>query len=588
VALAAAFACTDGFAPGLRVSLTIVPVLADAAPDVLSGDLDHVRICIERVPSGAMVIDTSVGVDTAGSVDLPVALTLLADFEQFEILLQGIRSSDGTVLYEGVDTVSISASSRTPIVEVAVGYIGPCRAGAGCHVTTAPQGGALAQGDSLLMTVLVDSLGLPLAGVPPPVTLTNLDTTLVRVRSTRFVVARTGTPGGLVRVVAQIRDDADTLVLTVYPPSGPPPVPPPPVVFAGDSTDGVVFNSGVFRVNSDGSGRFRLNDQGRVGDVHPRSSPDRRRVAFTAGDQLGGPNALFVVAQTGDTVATVVADSSARRPRWSPDGAHLAFECGDGFSAAQDVCVLPDVTGPIATLNGLEAQRVFVTDSTGTGLDGPASFAWDPTDPKRLIVVRDSVTTFGLASRLWAVNFDGQAPLPLSAAILDVGKGPLTIAGPLDVTSDGATIVFAASDSTFSRKLYLIERDGSGLRQLTGGTTFDDRPVFSPDGGQVLFIRDSGCSVDYWRVDAQTGAETQVSAEGWCDFSSSVLGHDWSPDGKEIVLVGGEPPGGFADTRIYRIPATTTAATYLQDRRLISRGSDAGASVRDIQPSWRP
>ncbi|HEV8266281.1 MAG TPA: hypothetical protein VGQ06_15140 [Gemmatimonadales bacterium] len=361
----------------------------------------------------------------------------------------------------------------------------------------------------------------------------------------------------------------------------------PAVVFAGDSTDGVVSNGGVFRVNSDGSARSRLNDRGRVGDVHPRWSPDRRRVALTADDGSGGPNVLFVVVATGDTVATVVADSSARRPRWSPDGVHLAFECGDGFSVGQDVCVLPDVTGAVTTLNSLEAQRIVVTDVTGDRLDGPASFAWDPTDPKRLIVVRDSLTAFGLASRLWTVGFDGGAPLPLSP-VLDVGKGPLTIAGPLDITPDGATIVFAASDSTATRTLYLIERDGSGLRQLTGGPGFDQSPVFSPDGRQVLFLRDNGCSLDYWRVDVQSRVETQVSQEGWCDFSSGGLGHDWSPDGKDIVLVGGEPPGGFADTRIYRIPAATTAATYLQDRRLIGRGSDPGAFVRDIQPSWRP
>ena len=585
VALAAAFACTDGFAPGARVSLAIVPVFSEAAPGVLSGDLDHVRICIERVPSGVMVIDTSVAVDTAGNVDLPLTVPLLSDPEQFEILLQGVRSSDNAVLYEGVDTVKVAATSRTPpSFEIPISYVGPCQTGAGCRVTVGPQLTALTQGDSIQMIVLVDSAGTPVPGVP--VSLLNLDPALIRVGADLWVVARTGTLGGSARVVVQIRGYEDTLRLTVFPPSGPPPA---PVVFAGDSTDGAVSNSGVFRVNPDGSARFRLNDRGRFGDVHPRWSPDGRRVGFTF-DQGTGRNELFVGALTGDTVVSLVSDTSARRARWSPDGVHLAFECGAGFTTQEDVCVIPDVSGPITGLSrvGDGAGRVVVTDFDPGKTDGPASFAWDPTDSKRLIVVRDSMTTFGLASRFWTVGFDGQTPLPLSPAVMDVGNGPLTITGPFDVTSNGATIVFAASDSTFTRELYLIGRDGSGLRQLTSGTGFDDRPLFSPDGRQVLFIRDSGCSVDYWRVDAQTGAETQVSAEGWCDFSSGVLGHDWSPDGKDIVLVGGEPPGGFVDTRIYRIPATTTAATYLQDRRLIGRGSDAGASVRDIQPSWRP
>ena len=582
--LAAAFACAEGLAPGQRVSLTIAPVFANAVPGVVAGGIDHVRICIERVPSGVMVIDTSVAVDTAGNVDLPLTVPLLSDPEQFEILLQGVRSSDNAVLYEGLDTVQVAATSRTPPpVEIAISYVGPCQTGSGCRVTVGPQLAALTQGDSIQLIVLVDSAGTPVPGVP--VSLLNLDPALIRVGGNLWVVARSGTPGGPASVVVQIRDHADTLRLTVFPPSGPPPA---PVVFAGDSTDGVVLNSGVFRVNPDGSARFRLNALGRFGDVHPRWSPDRRRVGFTF-DQGTGRNELFVAALTGDTVVSVVSDTSARRARWSPNGAHLAFECGAGFTTQEDVCVIPDVTGPITGLSrvGDGTGRVVVTDFDPSKVDGPASFAWDPTDSKRLIVVRDSLTTFGLASRIWGVGFDGQAPLPLSPAILDVGKGPLRIDGPLDVTPNGATIVFAASDS-FSRKLYLIGRDGSGLRQLSGGTGSDDRPVFSPDGRQVLFIRAGACPIDYWRVDVQTGAETQVSAEGWCDFDSSVLGHDWSPDGKEIVLVGGEPPGGFADTRIYRVPAATTAATYLQDRRLIGRASDAGASVRDIQPSWRP
>ena len=576
----------DGFAPRDRVRLAIVPVFTEPAAGVLSDDLDQLHIHISRLSSNALIIDTTVAVDAAGNVDLPLTVPLLVDPEQFEILLQGVRSSDAAVLYTGIDTVQVSTRSTTPPIEIPVLYVGPCRATSGCQVTVGPQGAAFAQGDSVQMTVAVDSAGTPVSNVP--VSLINLDTLLVRVRSSRSIVARTGTPGGVARVIAQIHGDEDTLLLTVYPASGPPPVQ-PPVVFAGDSTDGVLSNGGVFRVSPDGAARFRVNDRGRFGDVHPRWSPDGRRIAFTF-DSGTGRNELFVVALTGDTAASLVADTSARRARWSPDGVHLAFECGAGFTTQEDVCVIADVTGPIAGLNrvGDGAGRIVVTDFDSSKVDGPASFAWDPTDPKRLIVVRDSATALGFASRLWTVQFDGQAPLPLSPAILDVGKGPLTIGGPLDVTSNGATIVFAASDSGGGRKLYLIERDGSGLRQLTSGTAFDDRPVFSPDGRQVLFVRDSGCSVDYWRVDAQTGAETQVSAEGWCDFDSSVLGHDWSPDGKNIVLVGGEPPGGFADTRIYRIPATTTAATYLQDRLLIGRASAAGASVRDIQPSWRP
>jgi Cohesin domain len=224
LALAAAFACAEGFAPGARVSLGIVPVFAEAAPlpGVLFGDLDVVRIRVARLPSNTVVLDTSVAVDTAGNVDLPVTVPLLSDPEEFEILLQGIRSSDNAVLYEGLDTVPVVAGTTSPPpVQIVVSYIGPCQVGSGCQVTVGPQLASLAQGDSVRMTVTVDSLGAPVAGVP--VSFANLDTALIRVRSSGYVVARTGTPGGAARVVADIRADADTLFLTVLPQTGPAP-----------------------------------------------------------------------------------------------------------------------------------------------------------------------------------------------------------------------------------------------------------------------------------------------------------------------------------------------------------------------------
>ena len=218
--LAGAFACAEGFAPGARVSFAIVPVFSEAAVGVLSGDLDQLHIRITRIPSNAVIVDTSVAVDTAGNVDLPLAVPLLTSPEQFEILLEGVRFADAAVLYTGIDTVRVSAGSTTPpLIEIPVIYVGPCQATSGCRVTVGPQGAPVTQGDSVLMIALVDSAGIPVAGVP--VSLINLDTSLVRVRSSRFVVARTGTPGGAARVVAQIRGDEDTLRIIVQPPAVP-------------------------------------------------------------------------------------------------------------------------------------------------------------------------------------------------------------------------------------------------------------------------------------------------------------------------------------------------------------------------------
>ena len=359
-------------------------------------------------------------------------------------------------------------------------------------------------------------------------------------------------------------------------------------VFGGDSAAGQ--SSGVFSVSADGANRSLLSDRGRVGDVYPRWSPDRALVAFSSDDQGGGTNALYVTSAAGTELATIVTDTSTRRPRWNPDGVHLAFECGPKAASLQDVCVVPDAAGPVSGLDrrGDGNGKIFVTDLTGDRLDGPGSFAWDPLDSKRLIVVRDSTTDQAqVASRLWYVNFDGAAAVELSPPVMNAGKGPLRIEGPLDITPDGVWIVFSAQDPEGTRSLFAIDREGKNLRPLTAGPN-DRAPVISPDGREALFTRDAGCSLDYWRVTLADGLTDQVSAEAWCDISGREPGHDWSPDGKDIVLVGGNPPGGFGDFAIYTIPAGTNKDTYLSARRLIGRVGEFAGQVKDIQPSWRP
>jgi Tol biopolymer transport system component len=174
--------------------------------------------------------------------------------------------------------------------------------------------------------------------------------------------------------------------------------------------------------------------------------------------------------------------------------------------------------------------------------------------------------------------------MPASAAVLDVGNGPLQVAGPIDVTADGTTVVFSAFDPGGVRALYSIKRDGSGLAQLTAGPQ-DWQPVISPDGLRLVFLRDSGCSVDYWRVAIDGSSAERVSDEALCGVDARVLAHDWSPDGKDIVLVGTD---GNLNFLIYRVLSGTTAATYRSDAVLIGRGVDAGGFVHDMQPAWRP
>src|SRR5207247_839157 len=95
------------------------------------------------------------------------------------------------------------------------------------------------------------------------------------------------------------------------------------VLFAGDSASGL--SSGVFCNNTNGTGRFRVSAMRGLGDVNPRYSPDRQRVAYTFDST--GTSQLWVAGWAGDTNALVVSDTlGASRPRWSPNGLHRSEE----------------------------------------------------------------------------------------------------------------------------------------------------------------------------------------------------------------------------------------------------------------------
>jgi hypothetical protein len=214
-------ACAEWAGSELRgPQLSIVPLIAVGSGTVLLDDLDQLHVVVVPISSaGAVagtpkaVVDTTVPVDAAGNATLSVPVVVIGRSQPFEVTLQGIRSSDGVVLYAGVDTVIVSSTGATPPVTVPVSYIGPCQIGSGCVVTVAPQDTTLATGGSLVMLISVDSAQIPVTRVP--VALTNLTPALILVAPDRTVTALLSPTGGAGRVEAAIRSAADTLRVNV-------------------------------------------------------------------------------------------------------------------------------------------------------------------------------------------------------------------------------------------------------------------------------------------------------------------------------------------------------------------------------------
>ena len=110
---------------------------------------------------------------------------------------------------------------------------------------------------------------------------------------------------------------------------------------------------------------------------------------------------------------------------------------------------------------------------------------------------------------------------------------------------DGQQIVFdAGSDfevtGQHDHKLYLINTDGSDLRQITSGDTNDIMPTWSPDGDWIAFHRN--CAV--WIVHPDGSDAQELLLADSVQFCAVMM--VWSPDGQQIAFLN-TPEGMLPD-----------------------------------------
>ena len=258
------------------------------------------------------------------------------------------------------------------------------------------------------------------------------------------------------------------------------------------------------------------------GDSPPPALPSHELVFAT--QRADGTHRLVRSAADGSTAPSELAGGiagSAPRPR--PDGRLLVYTAS---------APAPRPSSPLRLLDLQGGQTSVLSTQTGDLAREPA-FA---PDGRRMAYVAGSDDPEG-ADAIYAATLDGTRLVDIVNLTPRASAGPGSNVTPA-WSPDGRQIAFASTRGTGSWLLWLMNADGSGVRQLTtapAGGTFvaDHHPSWSPDGKQIAFQRQSD-----GRKRVGILSLSGAGGLGFFEFDGQAGAPAWSPDGRRIAFVG--------------------------------------------------
>jgi TolB protein len=137
-------------------------------------------------------------------------------------------------------------------------------------------------------------------------------------------------------------------------------------------------------------------------------------------------------------------------------------------------------------------------------------------------------------------------------------------AGPFD-----SRLAFISTRSGRFKELYVMNLDGSDLRQLTRNQTINLSPSWAPDARSLIFTSYKDGRPKLYEIDVLSGRERLVPTG-----PGMVMGGSFSPDGREIAVTRAGPKG---DSEILLVSP---------EGRMVSRLTES--QTINVSPSFSP
>src|SRR5215470_11620745 len=108
--------------------------------------------------------------------------------------------------------------------------------------------------------------------------------------------------------------------------------------------------------------------------------------------------------------------------------------------------------------------------------------------------------------------------------------------GNPEISPDGRQIIFTRTwvdkvKDQYRSNLWIVDVDGSRVRELTSGARNDSSPVWSPDGKRIAFLSDRDGTNQLHVLWVDTREASQLT-----HLEQAPAGINWSPDGKSIAF----------------------------------------------------